>query len=242
MLRVIEDYAERISGAESISALHASCSEVLADLGIPTFALAHWWPPIAEHELVYMGTYPPAWLDRYKNQVYERCDPVIQLTAKAVGPFEWSSEGLRHQFGANSQVRQLMGEAMDFGIRSAVSMPLPSPDQGMGGIHMVIEPDGGAALERFADIRVPVTVIASLASERLLNLIDRRRVVPDLSARQRECLSWAARGKSNWEISQILGISEDTARQHMKSAMRKLDAGSRTLAVVKAMTFGLVDL
>lgn len=242
MLHVIEAYAERISGAESIPSLHVQCAEALAELGIPTFALAHWWPPVADHDLAYVGSYPPDWLQRYRDQGYERCDPVIQLTAKAIGPFEWTAEGLRQQFGSSSQVRQLMDEAMDFGIRSAVSMPLPSPDQGLGGIHMLFDADGSSAMERFADVRVPVTVIASLANERLLKLIDRRRVVPELSARQRECLSWAARGKSNWEISQILGISEDTARQHMKTAMRKLDAGSRTLAVVKAMTFGLVDL
>ena len=39
----------------------------------------------------------------------------------------------------------------------------------------------------------------------------------------------------------ILEISEHTVNYHIKNAMKKLDAHSRTVAVVKAVRFGLID-
>lgn len=58
--------------------------------------------------------------------------------------------------------------------------------------------------------------------------------------REKSCLSWTALGKSSWEIGQILSISENTVVFHIKNAMRKLGASSRTLAAVKAIQLGLI--
>jgi DNA-binding CsgD family transcriptional regulator len=62
----------------------------------------------------------------------------------------------------------------------------------------------------------------------------------ELSNREKACLSWAALGKSSWEIGQILCISENTVIFHIKNAMRKLGTGSRTLAAFKAAQLGLI--
>ena len=48
-----------------------------------------------------------------------------------------------------------------------------------------------------------------------------------LSPRQFECLEWAARGKSAWEIGRILGISRRTVAFHLDNARAKL--GVRTV-------------
>jgi LuxR family transcriptional regulator, activator of conjugal transfer of Ti plasmids len=62
-----------------------------------------------------------------------------------------------------------------------------------------------------------------------------------LSHRELECLTWTAKGKTTWDIAMILEISEHTVNYHIKNAMKKLDAHSRTVAVVKAVRFGLID-
>jgi len=62
-----------------------------------------------------------------------------------------------------------------------------------------------------------------------------------LSDREKECLGWAAVGKSSWDISVILSISENTVNFHVKNAMKKLGAARRTLAIVKAINLGLID-
>ena len=63
----------------------------------------------------------------------------------------------------------------------------------------------------------------------------------DLTPRERECLNWAARGKSEWEISQILGISEHTSEKHLLNAKTKLGASNRVHAVAEAIRRGLIS-
>ena len=62
-----------------------------------------------------------------------------------------------------------------------------------------------------------------------------------INERERDSLQWAARGKTSWEISQILGISESTVIYHMRNATRKLNAANRLHAVTKALKSSLID-
>jgi DNA-binding CsgD family transcriptional regulator len=48
-----------------------------------------------------------------------------------------------------------------------------------------------------------------------------------LSSREAEIAHWVARGKTNWEIGQILGISDKTVKTHMQNIFSKLKASSR---------------
>jgi DNA-binding CsgD family transcriptional regulator len=63
-----------------------------------------------------------------------------------------------------------------------------------------------------------------------------------LSPREKEVLNWLQRGKSSWEISVILAISERTVIYHVTNIMRKLDARNRPQAVAIAIRLGLIDL
>ncbi len=63
---------------------------------------------------------------------------------------------------------------------------------------------------------------------------------PALAKRERECLYWCSRGKTNWEIGQILSISERTAEHHIASAARKLGSTSRVHAVAQAIRKRLI--
>ncbi|GAB4407113.1 MAG: hypothetical protein OHK0032_02390 [Thermodesulfovibrionales bacterium] len=60
------------------------------------------------------------------------------------------------------------------------------------------------------------------------------------SLREIEVLKWAKEGKTNWEISVILGISERTVKFHIASILRKLDAVSRGHAIAKALELGVL--
>ncbi len=61
-----------------------------------------------------------------------------------------------------------------------------------------------------------------------------------LTARELECLAWAAQGKSEWEMSRILGISEHTAEKHLINARVKLGAVNRVHAVAMALRRGVI--
>ncbi|MFZ5964255.1 helix-turn-helix transcriptional regulator [Thalassococcus sp. BH17M4-6] len=63
-----------------------------------------------------------------------------------------------------------------------------------------------------------------------------------LSQREIECLSWVAIGKSSWDIGQLIGVSENTVNFHMKNIFAKLEVNNRTLAAVKAVKLGLIEI
>ena len=58
---------------------------------------------------------------------------------------------------------------------------------------------------------------------------------PKLTIREVEVLKWLKEGKSSFEVSMILHISERTANFHCNNIMRKLDAVNRVQAVAIAL-------
>jgi DNA-binding CsgD family transcriptional regulator len=62
-----------------------------------------------------------------------------------------------------------------------------------------------------------------------------------LTPREREVLSWVARGKSAWEVAQILHITGRTVEEHVHNVVRKLGASNRTQAVAIALHNRLID-
>lgn len=65
-----------------------------------------------------------------------------------------------------------------------------------------------------------------------------------LSQREIEVLRQVAdgNGNGNKRIAQLLGISEETVKAHMKNILSKLDANDRTHAVTIAVRRGIFDL
>jgi DNA-binding CsgD family transcriptional regulator len=63
-----------------------------------------------------------------------------------------------------------------------------------------------------------------------------------LTPKQVEILKWIAQGKSSWDISMILGISERTVKFHVGNILQKLNAVTRTQAVAIALEQGLVEI
>lgn len=61
-----------------------------------------------------------------------------------------------------------------------------------------------------------------------------------ISARELDCLKWIAAGKTAWEASVILGISERTVRFHLNGAREKLNCMTTTQAVAKAVSQQLI--
>jgi len=62
-----------------------------------------------------------------------------------------------------------------------------------------------------------------------------------LTVREREVLSWVKEGKSSWEISAILSVSEATVNYHISNAMKKFNSTNRLSAVATALQYGILD-
>ena len=102
--------------------------------------------------------------------------------------------------------------------------------------------DAGPAL-RSADAGPDHLLLAQSVHHGVLRLLDRARAArlgEWLSGRERQCMLWAARGKTAAEIGQLLHLSEHTATFHLQRATSKLGASNRSHAVAIAIALGLL--
>ena len=65
---------------------------------------------------------------------------------------------------------------------------------------------------------------------------------PLLTLREIEVLTWVARGKSAWEIGEILDIAKRTVDEHAQSAVRKVGAVNRAHAVALAVRDRIISI
>lgn len=70
----------------------------------------------------------------------------------------------------------------------------------------------------------------------------RRRKPPQLTAGEIACIRWLLAGKSDWEIGEILNISESTAHWRIEQAKKKFGVKTRAQLTALAVHHGLVHL
>jgi DNA-binding NarL/FixJ family response regulator len=119
--------------------------------------------------------------------------------------------------------KALLLEALDAGVRGFVLKEAPLVD-----LHRALEIVGSGGT--YVD---PVLAGALATAEVAQKL-------PSLTQRERDVLRLLANGQSNDEIGKELFISPETVRTHVRKAMDKLEADTRTEAVAKALRQKLI--
>jgi DNA-binding NarL/FixJ family response regulator len=84
--------------------------------------------------------------------------------------------------------------------------------------------------------------IQEFITEKVHCLLDRINSKGPLSLRETEILNYAALGKSNKQIAEIIGLSESTIKNHFSSTLKKLHANDRTHAVTLALCKGWLSV
>ena len=130
-----------------------------------------------------------------------------------------------------------MGEAGEFNLKNGFTTSLATLDGQAVGFSLA-----GRELNIRPEMSGMISLIASYAVARIIALqqdaSSNREIV--LTKREREALQWAAEGKNDWEIGEVMNISEHGADKHMRSIRAKLGAINRTQAVAEAIRRGLI--
>ena len=122
------------------------------------------------------------------------------------------------------------------GIAEMICATAYGSDRTIASLHLGFDDRETADAEASA-----VQMAGQILVERLMALSEPADdTTPRLTPRERDCLTFVAEGKSDWEISVILSVSESTARFHIDNARRKLGAVTRAQAVARlAVVYGL---
>jgi DNA-binding CsgD family transcriptional regulator len=83
-------------------------------------------------------------------------------------------------------------------------------------------------------------LISSYVYERVSKIYSEFVDTTALTKREIECLQWITQGKTAWEISKIVKISERTVEFHVKNTLDKLNCSNRAQAIAKAMMLGVL--
>jgi LuxR family transcriptional regulator, quorum-sensing system regulator BjaR1 len=193
-------------------------------------------PTGKQKDHVLLCDWPVEWLERYVARNYVDHDPVVSRMKQLQAPFQWrdAADEIRVDRGGE----EVMGDAGEFKLRDGLAFPLVTLD---GQIVMVSL--GGEQIEMSGLEFGMISLVATFAIGRAMQLHNAPGPTiehVELTPRERECMRWAAAGKSEWEISQILGISEHTSEKHLLNAKFKLGAVNRVQAVAEAIRRGYI--
>ncbi|QPC95569.1 autoinducer binding domain-containing protein [Mesorhizobium sp. INR15] len=179
-----------------------------------------------EHVLV--NGWPADWYDHYMAASYYRHDPCAALCRTAIAPFLWSDVS-RARTDANA--RRVMDEAAEFGLREGICIPIQCPFGESAAVTLA-----GSELDLRPSARCTVHALARHAYSAAHRLVGGLRKAPKQALSKRECeiLQWAAEGKTAWEVSRILCISESTVKTHLRNVRQKLDTANIVQAIVEA--------
>jgi LuxR family quorum-sensing system transcriptional regulator CciR len=191
-------------------------------------------PPGTTLEMI-CARYPDPWVQHYQQRGYAAIDPVHRAAFTHALPYRWLD------IPDLSQIeRRVLDEAHEAGLPGGISIPIHDP----GGSILLVNLSGpSTAVSDAVNPRLAYVISTQFHFElERLTRYQSLSTSQHLSPRQRECLTWVARGKSSWAIGKILGISHHTVDFHIAEAMKILNVSSRTAAAVNAMVQGLIRL
>jgi LuxR family quorum sensing-dependent transcriptional regulator len=233
------DFARRFQLAQSAEAI---CRELLALTSrygltgliagtIPAPRLS----PTAQKSNILFVEWPEAWLRRYFARSYVYVDPIVHQLATGPGTaFAWHEARARPD--REREAQRVMDEASDYGLRAGFAVPVVTLEGDLATISFA-----GEQMDLPPAARGLVSLVAIVAMGRAFQVQNGRQPEHQaLTTRELDCLKWCAEGKTDWETSVILGISEGTVRSHVNAARIKLNSGNKTHMVAEALRAGLM--
>lgn len=209
--------------------------EVTRVLGFRYFALTH-HVDVMKHggAAIRLHNYPDRWVEQYDRQTLSLSDPVHRASHVTSFGFRWSQLPSLIPLSQGDQI--ILAAGRQQGIGDGYTIPVNVPGEACGSCSFANDADETLPMERLPFAQL----VGAMAFEKARALwlprdatggIRRKK----LTDRQRDCLLWAARGKTDWEISQILGIAEETVAQHIRTACERYGVNKRMLLVIYAM-------
>ncbi len=180
---------------------------------------------------------PREWVREYVSRNFLQKDPIVRENFLSYKAQYWSDSKKRLD-----QIREIDSLFNDFGMREGYTHGSRFMAAGIYGSKFCFSSPSMKYDRRtmaILDLIVPHLHLA------LCNLNKDRRPETkgvSLTLREKEVLNWLRQGKTSWDISAILKISERTVNFHVYNIMEKLGATNRPQAVAIATRLGLIDL
>jgi LuxR family quorum-sensing system transcriptional regulator CciR len=193
---------------------------------------------IDDGTLVALTNYPEAWVEAYVARNIVANDPILLASNRASIGFRWSDIG--NYIEVTPEHVEVTREARRAGLEEGFTIPANLPGEASGSCNFATRT--GRSLDNRC--LAAAQLIGSFAFQAARTMVMRARLTPTASAvpaltpRQLDCMVLVARGKTDWEIGQILGLHEQTVTAHLNEARRRCGVDRRAQLVVYALYKG----
>jgi len=182
--------------------------------------------------------YPNEWIELYMAKKYNLCDPVFLNNFAKLGLQRWSDT-----YKITPPPRKFLSDAHDFGLTGGYTFGMKNRTENTNSLFSL----SGKSVENHERTSTILENVMPHFHEALIRIANGQEngempLVANISAREKEVLTWIKEGKSSWDVSKILNISERTVNYHVGNVMQKLGAVSRLHAVAIAAGSKLIDL
>lgn len=188
-----------------------------------------------------IGDLPKCFVEALRDPLARAKDPLWQKCESSLMPVLWD-RSTYEQAGLHEQASHMASENVSCGIAVSMRSELRML------IGMLCWPQADVVRSENAHETLPRALMVAThldSAAHRLQLYPAPDPLPEdlasLTPRELEVLRWSSLGKTEWEIGKILSLSEYTVSDHLESASRRLNCGTRIQAVVKALRAGLLS-
>jgi len=173
-------------------------------------------------------TFPPEWLDEYHRKNFLEHDPVRiemerMLAEESPGSFIYWD---RFNRPVSESEKRVIRRRNEYGFRYGCSV---FDNNESKEFTFLITLGSGTNIPDKRTEEIMSTVISHLTvTRKKLNIL---QLTMSLSERESDVADWLSKGKTNYEISKILNISESTVKYHVSNIFLKLKVSNRSQAV-----------
>jgi LuxR family transcriptional regulator, quorum-sensing system regulator CciR len=229
---LVDDFDSALAACLSGEELRVLLCSALRELGFDYFALLHHASLVtAPGWLIRLDNYPGSWVAEVNTGGLAVDDPVHLASGRSNSGFCWDDIGALVRL--TPRHRDILERSGRHGIGPGFTVPANVPGEPGGSCSFAVR--RGRTLPDSRLHAAEVIGAHAFRAARRLHGYPATRARPHLSPREQQCLRLVARGKTDWEIGRLLGISEATARQYVKRARAAYDVVSRTQLVVHGL-------
>lgn len=233
---VVQEFVRASKSAELMADLRDLIDLSTKELGFDYFAIVHhvrFGHP--SRDKIRLSNYPLEWLAKLREAESFQ-EPVLKAAERASTGFLWSR--LHELVPLTDRQRNYMKRAVRYGLAEGFTVPNHVPGETFGSCHFAVSREAALPEESLPAAQA-LGCFAFDAARRMLQKSEEpseNYVVPaPLTDRQRDCLLFAARGKSDSVIAQLLNIRPRTVNEHIEAAKRRYSVATRTQLIVRAL-------
>jgi LuxR family quorum sensing-dependent transcriptional regulator len=188
--------------------------------------------------LAVLNNIEPDVIGEYFQRGYDRDDAVLHRAACSVDPFPW--EELYSSALAPRQKRCLDFRTRETRCYHGVTSPLYGPYNQRAAVSLFTTEESETPDYKSGLLGAYCNYFY-LTYQRFHEDESRVSASVMLSPMETDVLTWAAVGKSDPEIADLLKISPHTVNTHFRHIFRKIDTNNRVHAVTKALLLGIIN-